>query len=76
MISYASAAVYGPYTQLETMADDKMQVIVYGLKNSGFSNAVKYGGYTCYKFSYKDYTVFSVPLKTAAAQFCAAAVEA
>jgi hypothetical protein len=24
----------------------------------------------------KDYTVFSVPLKTAAAQFCAAAVEA
>ena len=58
MISYASAAVYGPYTQLETMADDKMQVIVYGLKNSGFSNAVKYGGYTCYKFSYNNKTVY------------------
>ena len=44
-------AVYGPYTTLETMADQKMQVVVAGLKNAGVLSVVKYAGYECYKFS-------------------------
>lgn len=54
----APQAVYGPYTTLETMADQKMQVVVAGLKNAGVLSVVKYAGYECYKFSNGGNTVY------------------
>lgn len=54
----APKAVYGPYTKLETMADEKMQVVVAGLKSSGVLSVVKYAGYECYKFSSGGNTVY------------------
>lgn len=56
--TYSTRAAYGPYTSLETMVDQKMNVIVNGLKNSGGARAVKYSGYNCYKFTYSGTTVY------------------
>lgn len=58
MSTYSTRAVYGPYTGLETMADEKMQVVVNGLKSSGSLNVVSYAGYNCYKFVSGGNTVY------------------
>ena len=58
MLSYAPRAVYGPYTKLETMADEKMSVVVNGLKSAGSLKVVKYAGYNCYKFVSNGNTVY------------------
>jgi hypothetical protein len=51
------SAVYGPYTTL-SLSDDKMQVIVYGLKTGGPLSAVSYNNQNCFKFTYGGNTIY------------------
>lgn len=45
-----TATIYGPYTSLSNISDDKMQIIFNGMKNAGDVYAVTYNGTTCFKF--------------------------
>lgn len=52
-----TAAIYGPYTTL-SLSDDKMSIVVNGLKSAGSLSVVKYNNQDCYKFTYGGNTVY------------------
>lgn len=58
MATYSTRAAYGPYTSLQPMLDEKMSIVVNGLKSAGGASMVKYAGYNCYKFTYNGNSVY------------------